>query len=142
LTKNLYFSFKGDYSSSSMNYFNSNSTPTNVAAKYNNKSYIEFIENDEIKRDCSLYPSCKTLKDGMYPLNDCKSYFQCKDERTLSISTCPTSLSNHGDNRHHHKNGSSNLRFNFLTQRCDLIDNVSYECGGYAIPIDIYSNRN
>ena len=104
MKKNLYFPFKGDYSSSSMNYFNSNSTPTNVAAKYNNKSYIEFIENDEIKRDCSLYPSCKTLKDGMYPLNDCKSYFQCKDERTISISTCPTSLSNHGDNRHHHKN--------------------------------------
>lgn len=94
-----------------------------------------------MKKDCHSYPSCKRLKNGLYPMNDCKSYYQCKDERTLSISNCPTnSGSNQVDNRNRHKkNTSSNLRFNYLTQRCDLIDNVNYECGGYAIPIDIYS---
>ena len=102
---------------------------------------MNYDEIVSFKKDCTSYPSCKKLKDGLYPLNDCKSYFQCKDERTLSISSCPPSFSNNLDDRSHHKKSSnSNLRFNFLTQRCDLVDNVSYDCGGYAIPIDFYSN--
>ena len=78
--------------------------------------------------NCSLYPSCKNLSDGLYPSSDCKNYFQCKDERTLRLSSCPQNATT-----------GLNLRFNILTRRCDTIDNVSFNCGGYTIPIDLYS---
>ncbi|CAF0832187.1 unnamed protein product [Brachionus calyciflorus] len=79
---------------------------------------------------CEKYPSCKNLSDGLYPSNDCRHYFQCKDERTLRIYSCPKD-----------KQTGVQLKFNFLTKRCDILENVSFNCGGYAIPIDIYTNK-
>jgi hypothetical protein len=76
---------------------------------------------------CNLYPSCKNLSDGLYPFNDCRHYFQCKDERTLRTFSCPQNSS------------GTSLKFNYITKRCDIIDNVSFNCGGFAIPIDVYS---
>ena len=79
-----------------------------------------------------MYPSCKNLSDGLYPdeLRDCRHYFQCKDERTLRTFSCPTN-STYG----------VNLKFNFMTRRCDLVEYVSFNCGGYTIPVDIYTNE-
>lgn len=75
-----------------------------------------------------MYPSCKRLSDGLYPSSDCRHYYQCKDERTIRVLSCPKS-----------KSTGAQLKFNFITKRCDDIENVSFNCGGYAIPIDIYS---
>ena len=138
-----FFKTKGDYKinlSLSVELSNSSSLNNETSSNFTTKSVRK--QSDEIT-DCSIYPSCKNLKDGRYPLNDCKSYFQCKDERTLGISNCPNSASSTSESnrRRNNRKSKTNLRFNFVTQRCDLIDNVSYECGGYAIPVDIYSKK-
>ena len=79
--------------------------------------------------ECEQYPSCRNLSDGLYPTNDCRHYFQCKDERTLRIFSCPRNNTT-----------GAQLKFNYLTKRCDYIENVDFRCGGYSIPINIYSN--
>ena len=78
---------------------------------------------------CFMYPSCKNLKDGIYPdvLRDCRHYYQCKDERTLSTMICPQNDTFGG------------LKFNFHTQKCDIPLKASYTCGGFSIPVDFYS---
>lgn len=78
-----------------------------------------------------MYPSCKNLSDGLYPSNDCRNYYQCKDERTLRTFTCPQN-----------KTTGVDLRFNIMTRRCDYIENVPFNCGGYAITVDIYCKLN
>jgi hypothetical protein len=79
-------------------------------------------------KKCSSYPNCRNLVDGLYPTDDCRNYFQCKNERTLRILSCPFD---------HERNQT--LRFNIMTRRCDFIENVPMSCGGYSIQIDIYS---
>jgi hypothetical protein len=76
---------------------------------------------------CHLYPSCKGLKDDLYPdmIRDCRHYFQCKDERTLFTTFCPQNSTFGG------------LKFNAYTKKCDSPLRVSYTCGGFSIPIDL-----
>lgn len=76
-----------------------------------------------------MYPSCRNLSDGVYPdlMRDCRHYFQCKDERTLNTMYCPQNTTNGG------------LKFNYYTKRCEDPMRVSYTCGGFSIPIDLYS---
>ena len=76
-----------------------------------------------------MYPSCKNLTDGLYPdmTRDCRHYFQCKDERTINTNYCPQNSTYGG------------LKFNYFTKKCDFLMRVSYNCGGFSIPIDPYS---
>ena len=90
-------------------------------------SSLSKINTTTVKK-CSSYPNCKNLIDGLYPTENCQNYFQCKNERTLRVLSCPFD-----------RERNQSLRFNIMTRRCDYIENVPMNCGGYSIQIDIYS---